>query len=88
MEKPADVTYPIHALLQRRWSPRAFADRMVEPDKLQSLFEAARWAPSDPQTRADSTAAVTEHEWGGPHQQVFPRASPSTAGRIMRHCSS
>ncbi len=46
MEKPADVAHPIHALLQRRWSPRAFADRMVEPEQLQSLFEAARWAPS------------------------------------------
>ena len=46
MEKPAAVAHPIHELLQRRWSPRAFADRMVEPEQLQSLFEAARWAPS------------------------------------------
>ena len=46
MEKPADVAYPIHDILQRRWSPRAFAETMVEPEKLQSLFEAARWAPS------------------------------------------
>jgi nitroreductase len=46
MEKPAPVTVPIHELLQRRWSPRAFADRPVEPEKLTSLFEAARWAPS------------------------------------------
>ncbi|GAC1657131.1 MAG: hypothetical protein NVS9B15_18410 [Acidobacteriaceae bacterium] len=46
MEKPADVDYPIHDLLRRRWSPRAFSDRVVEPETLQSLFEAARWAPS------------------------------------------
>ncbi len=46
MEKPADTQYPIHDLLRRRWSPRAFAERMVEPEKLRSLFEAARWAPS------------------------------------------
>jgi len=46
MEKPAQTTYPIHDLIRRRWSPRAFSDRMVEPEKLQSLFEAARWAPS------------------------------------------
>ena len=46
MEKPAAVKYPIHDLLRRRWSPRAFADRAVEPAKLQSLFEAARWAAS------------------------------------------
>ncbi len=46
MEKPADAQYPIHELLRRRWSPRAFADRRVEPEKLRSLLEAARWAPS------------------------------------------
>ena len=46
MEKPADTQYPIHALLRRRWSPRAFDDRFIEPEKLRSLFEAARWAPS------------------------------------------
>ena len=46
MEKPADVDHPIHDLLRRRWSPRAFSERMVEPELLQSLFEAARWAPS------------------------------------------
>ena len=46
MEKPAETKYPIEEILKRRWSPRAFSDRPVEPEKLQSLFEAARWAPS------------------------------------------
>ncbi len=46
MEKQADTQYPIHDLLRRRWSPRAFDDRPIEPEKLRSLFEAARWAPS------------------------------------------
>jgi nitroreductase len=46
MEKPAETQSPIHDLLKRRWSPRAFAERPVEPEKLRSLFEAARWAPS------------------------------------------
>ena len=46
MEKPAKTDYPIAEILGRRWSPRAFSDRAVEPEKLQSLFEAARWAPS------------------------------------------
>ena len=46
MEKPAETDYPIHDLLQRRWSPRAFSDRLVEPERLRSLWEAARWAPS------------------------------------------
>ena len=42
LEKPADTRVPIHELLRRRWSPRAFTDRPVEPEKLQSLLEAAR----------------------------------------------
>lgn len=46
MEKPADNQYSIHDLLRQRWSPRAFDERRIEPEKLRSLFEAARWAPS------------------------------------------
>jgi nitroreductase len=46
IEKAAHTDYPIHDLLRRRWSPRAFSERSVEPQKLYSLFEAARWAPS------------------------------------------
>ncbi|MCW5794298.1 MAG: nitroreductase family protein, partial [Nitrospira sp.] len=46
MEKPAETQYPIHDVLRQRWSPRAYSERMVEPEKLRSLFEAARWAPS------------------------------------------
>ena len=46
MEKLAETQYPIHGLLRRRWSPRAFSSRPVEPDTLRSLLEAARWAPS------------------------------------------
>lgn len=46
MEKPAESQYPLHDLLRRRWSPRAFDERPIESEKVQSLFEAARWAPS------------------------------------------
>lgn len=46
MERLRDAAHSIHDLLRRRWSPRAFSDRPVEREKLLSLFEAARWAPS------------------------------------------
>ncbi len=47
MEKPAPIESPIHPLLARRWSARALdPDRPVEPEKLDVLLEAARWAPS------------------------------------------
>jgi nitroreductase len=36
----------LHELLRRRWSPNAFLAKPVEPEKLRSLFEAARWAAS------------------------------------------
>jgi nitroreductase len=41
-----DAQAPIHELLANRRSPRAFSERRVEPEKLLSLFEAARWSPS------------------------------------------
>jgi nitroreductase len=46
MEKLAETKVPIHEPFGRRWSPRAFSERPVEPEKLLSLFEAARWASS------------------------------------------
>jgi nitroreductase len=46
MHPPHDTAYPINYLLRQRWSPRAFANRRVEPEKLRSVLEAARWAPS------------------------------------------
>ncbi len=46
MEKPAVTEYPILDAIKRRWSPYAFADKPVEPEKIMSLLEAARWAAS------------------------------------------
>ena len=47
MEKPAATSRPIHDLLARRWSPRAFdSARTISRDTLTALLEAARWAPS------------------------------------------
>jgi nitroreductase len=40
------MDFPVHDLIAERWSPRAVSDKPVAPDVLQSLFEAARWAPS------------------------------------------
>jgi nitroreductase len=46
MDKPATHGHPIHPLIAARWSPRAFEDREVPGSALNSVFEAARWAPS------------------------------------------
>jgi nitroreductase len=45
-KRAADTSVPIHEILSERWSPRAFDSRPVEPEKLRTLFEAARWAAS------------------------------------------
>jgi nitroreductase len=45
-EKPAAAHYTINELMGRRWSPRAFASRAVEREKILTMLEAARWAPS------------------------------------------
>lgn len=37
---------PVDAAILQRWSPRAFDSRPVEPEKLDAIFEAARWAAS------------------------------------------
>ncbi|MDF1574223.1 MAG: nitroreductase family protein [Bacteroidales bacterium] len=36
----------VHHLISDRWSPVAFDDQAVDYDKIQLLFEAAKWAPS------------------------------------------
>lgn len=68
MEKPAQTQFPIHDLLLRRWSPRAFDERPVESHRLWSLLEAARWAPSSnneqPWRFIVATKQDHEAEWG------------------------
>ncbi|HLF38295.1 MAG TPA: nitroreductase family protein [Burkholderiales bacterium] len=47
LEKLAPTSTPIHELLARRWSPRAFdPTRPVSREQLKVLLEAGRWAPS------------------------------------------
>jgi nitroreductase len=46
MNNPAPTEFPLHDLIRNRWSPRAFSEKPVPAQALQSLFEAARWAPS------------------------------------------
>lgn len=45
-DRTAPTDHPILPVLADRWSPRAFANKPVETEKLQQLFEAARWSAS------------------------------------------
>ena len=52
--KDADAEHPLHELLRRRWSPRAFVEKPIAEADLLSLLEAARWSPS----------CINEQPWG------------------------
>ena len=63
-EKLADTQYPINDLLRQRWSPLAFSDQMVEPEKLCSVLEAARWAASSYNEQPWSFIVATKDNQG------------------------
>jgi nitroreductase len=45
-KKSAITEYPVLDLIKNRWSPRAFSTDPIEEEKIFSMLEAARWAPS------------------------------------------
>lgn len=46
MQKSNQIEHPILDLIKNRRSTRAFSNRPIEPERINSLFEATRWAPS------------------------------------------
>lgn len=74
MEKLAKTQVPIHDVLARRWSPRAFDPaRPLSREQIMSLCEAARWAPS----------CFGDEPW---RFVVCDRASDETAWRAAWGC--
>lgn len=45
-KKDTPANYPIDPLIAKRWSPVAFSNQPIPSEKIFSLFEAMRWAPS------------------------------------------
>ncbi len=45
-EKPAVTTLPLADVIRRRWSSVALSDATLDQQTIDTLFEAARWAPS------------------------------------------
>jgi nitroreductase len=62
LEMPASAEPQVHDLLRRRWSPRAFAQRPVEPAKIRSVLAAARWAPSSANQQPWSFVMATKED--------------------------
>lgn len=44
--KAAKTQAAVHPLIKKRWSPLSFSDQAIPDEKMQELFEAARWAAS------------------------------------------
>lgn len=59
------VATPEHDILDvfaERWSPRAFADRRVEPEKIRRMLEAARWTMSSYNEQPWRYVVASRHE--------------------------
>lgn len=46
MVKEAKTKYPVHELISKRWSARAFSDKQITQEDLFTILEAASWASS------------------------------------------
>ena len=61
-EKTATPDHDILSLFAERWSPRAFADRPVEPEKITRMLEAARWTMSSYNEQPWRYVVAARHE--------------------------
>lgn len=72
LDKTAVTSQPIHPLLAERWSPRAFQEgRAVEREKVLSVVEAARWAPSGGNSQTWRFIVWDRYENEAAFQQAF-----------------
>jgi nitroreductase len=82
MSKRVETRYAVLPALADRWSPRSFDPRAPEPEKLQSIFEAARLAPSAHNTQPVRFLAVRKsHDEA--HSKLF--ACLSDGNRVWAH---
>jgi len=62
MSHIASTAVPVLAEIADRWSPVIFSDRPVSVEKLRTLFEAARWAPSSSNEQPWSFVVATQEQ--------------------------
>ncbi|MFZ5594921.1 MAG: nitroreductase family protein [Pseudomonadota bacterium] len=99
-DKSAKTQAPIHDLIARRWSGRAFdASKPVSREQILSLLEAARWAPScygdEPwrfivwDKNSDAASWLAAFECLGEFNQQWVKNAPvlilATAASTFRH---
>jgi nitroreductase len=62
MHKSTEIEQPLLNVITERRSRRAYAEKPVEPEKIQALFEAARWAPSSNNEQPWAYIYATKHQ--------------------------
>jgi nitroreductase len=69
--KTAIADHDILDVFTRRWSPRAFSDRPVEPEKIQRMLEAARWTMSSYNEQPWRYVVASRHEEPEAYEQLL-----------------
>jgi len=69
--KTADPDHEVLGLFRERWSPRAFADRRVEPEKIRRMLEAARWTMSSYNEQPWRYVVAPRHDEPEAHERVL-----------------
>ncbi|MEN3973788.1 nitroreductase family protein [Emcibacter sp. SYSU 3D8] len=82
MNNRLDTRYPVLPAILERWSPRSFAGRQPEAHKLQSMFEAARLAPSAHNTQP--SRFLLGRKGGMAYEKLFTCLDPHN--REWAHC--
>ncbi|MFB6098131.1 MAG: nitroreductase family protein [Salinibacter sp.] len=70
-QKSADPDHEILDLFSERWSPQAFADRPVEPEKIRRMLEAARWTMSSYNEQPWRYVVASRHEDPSAHETLL-----------------
>jgi nitroreductase len=83
LKKRLETRYPVLSAALDRWSPRSFAARAPEPEKLQSIFEAARLAPSAHNTQPVRFLIARKAEDPAFYERMF--ACFSEGNRVWVH---
>lgn len=71
MSVEGHYSYSVLEVIKQRWSPRAYSDRPVETEKLQSLFEAARWAASSFNEQPWRFIVATKQDHPERHERIL-----------------
>jgi len=60
--KDTPVEHEISELIKKRWSPVSFSNQKIDQEKIDSLFEAMRWAPSSRNEQPWSVVYATQNQ--------------------------